>query len=222
MGAAYLVLSIGFLARVVHGLDVHRHLAFQKSECGGQKQKITIFAGSSRHGGAHDFFLRERTSLLQAVCFFFAFIGVLMVKGFDGRVSGVDLTVSFVSVIFSSIAYNLVRVLKDFDDELVVILHFTAVTVPVIGPFAVMHWVWPSLLDWWFILVIGTFTMLAQFYMTVAYQKRPASEVAIYNYAGVFIALVMGYFFFSETYSMLSLFGMATIMVSVFASSRLQ
>lgn len=166
------------------------------------------------------FVLKERTTALQGVFFFFAFVGVLLVKGFDPRVSHFALLMSLISVVASATAYNLVRALKDYDDELVVVLYFTAVTLPFVGPFAIADWVSPTLRDWPFILAMGVFTLLAQYFMTMAYHQKSASDVAIYNYFGVFIALGIGYFFFDETFSAISLSGMALILVSVVLSSR--
>jgi len=164
--------------------------------------------------------LKEKTTGRQALWFFVAFLGVLLVKGFDPRISTFALIVSFVSVVASAFAYNFVRMLRASDHELVVVLYFTLVTIPIIGPFAIYNWQWPSLRDWGFILCIGVFTQLAQLFMTMSYQREKASDVAIYNNLGILIALGIGYFFFDEGFSLLSLAGMAVILVAVLLGSK--
>jgi drug/metabolite transporter (DMT)-like permease len=165
------------------------------------------------------FLLKERATRSQLLFFLMAFIGVLMVKGFDARVSTTALTVSFISVVTSAFAYNFVRMLRDFDHELIVVLYFPLVTIPLVGPFALYTWVWPSARDWFFILIIGVFTQAAQVFMTMAYQREKAADVAIYNYLGLIIALAAGYYGFGETFSLLSTIGMIVILVAVLLST---
>jgi drug/metabolite transporter (DMT)-like permease len=55
----------------------------------------------------------------------------------------------------------------------------------------------------------------------MSYHRAKASEVAIYNYLGIFVALGLGYWFFAETFSLLSLLGMMVVMVAIFVSHRL-
>lgn len=166
------------------------------------------------------FFVGEKTQKSQGIYFLSAFVGIFCVKGFDPRVSIFTLGVSLLSVVASAIAYNLVRVSKDYDHELVVVLYFPLVTLPLVGPFAIHDWVTPTIRDWGFILVIGVFTQLAQMLMTMAYHRSRASDVAIYNYLGIFVALGIGYFFFNESFSLLSIAGMVLIMISVLLSYR--
>lgn len=169
--------------------------------------------------GAH-FFLKEKANGRQTLAFALAFVGVMMVKGFDPRISGFVLTISLISIVASATAYNLIRVLRHHDHELIVVLYFPLVTLPLVGPFAIQSWVWPSLQDWGFILVVGVFTQLAQVFMTIAYHRRQASDVAVYNYLGILIALAIGYYFFNESFSFLSLFGMGVITAAVLYGSR--
>jgi drug/metabolite transporter (DMT)-like permease len=166
-------------------------------------------------------FLKEKTTAVQGAFFLLALVGVWMVKGFDPRIDTFALIISMVSVTASAAAYNLVRVLRSYDDELVVVLYFTAVTIPVVGPFAISTWVWPTLRDWPFILVMGVFTLLAQYYMTISYQKKTAADVAIYNYFGVLIAFFIGYFFFDEVFTPLAGSGMALILLAAVLSAQL-
>lgn len=168
------------------------------------------------------FFLKERATFSQALCFFVAFIGVLMIKGFDPRISNLALAASFISVVASGFAYNFVRMLRHSDVEMVVVLYFPLVTLPLVAPVALYNWVWPSPRDWLFILAVGVLTQLAQVLMTLAYHKERAADIAIYNYLGIIIAFVIGYIFFGETFSTMSLVGMAIILLSVIVSTRLK
>ncbi len=112
-------------------------------------------------------------------------------------------------------SYTSVRALRGNDHQLVIVFYFSFVSLPLIGPFAAYTWVPPSLADWLIIAAIGFLTWLAQISMTMAYKMSPASEVAIYNNLGIFIALILGYYCFGETFTLQSLLGMGVIFLSV-------
>jgi len=160
--------------------------------------------------------LKEKATRLQAVCFVMAFIGVLFVKGFDPRVTHFALAISLVSVVASAFAYNFVRMLRKSDHELVVVLYFTLITIPLVGPFALYSWVWPAATDWIYILALGVLTQLAQLYMTKAYQRETAANVAILNNLSIVFALGIGFYFFNEAFSVWSLVGIVAILLAVF------
>lgn len=165
-------------------------------------------------------FLHEPTSARNWLYFGFAFVGVLMVKGFDARISNFALFISMIGVIGSAAAYTSVRALKAFDHELVVVFYFPLVTIPIVGPFAFAKWVSPVGWDWLMIIVVGIFTFLAQLFMTMSYQRDKAEDVGIYNYLGLLFAIGIGYFYFGESFSVLSLVGMSVILLSVFLATQ--
>jgi drug/metabolite transporter (DMT)-like permease len=166
------------------------------------------------------YFLKEPSAPRTWFYFLFAFFGVCLVKGFDARVSYGDLGIAMVSVVASAAAYTSVRALKASDHELVVVFYFPFVTLPVMAPVAFRVWTSPTATDWMLILTMGAFTFLAQLFMTMAYQRDRAEDIGIYNYLGLPIALAIGYGLFGETFSLLSVVGMAVILVGVVGATR--
>lgn len=167
------------------------------------------------------FFFSERAPKESWLAFVFAFIGVVMVKGFDSRITAFELLISGISVVGSAFAYNTVRALKNSDHELVVVFYFPLVSLPVVAPIALKTWIWPSsLVDWFFVMMVGVCTFFAQLFMTKAYQKDTTADVGIYNYTGIVFALAIGYFFFNESFDWLSLLGMFVVLAAVFLGTR--
>lgn len=160
-------------------------------------------------------FLNEKASAKSWMYFALAFIGVLLVRGFDSRVEDMALASSLIAVFFAGAAYTTVRALKKSDHELVVVLYFPLVTLPIISPFAIYNWQWPMGYDWLFVAAVGGFTFLAQYFMTKAYQVDRAEDVGIFNYLGLVLALLYGYFFFGESFGPWSLIGMGLVILSV-------
>lgn len=166
------------------------------------------------------FFLKEKAPKDSWWAFALAFVGVLMVKGFDSRVSMMDLGISLIAVVASAFAYNTVRALKNSDHELVVVFYFPLISLPLVSPLAFSTWVWPQNWDWVFVASVGICTFFAQLFMTKAYQRDTTADVGIYNYFGILFALAIGYFFFNETFDALSFAGMFLILIAVYMGTR--
>lgn len=166
--------------------------------------------------------LKEPASLRQWGYFVVAFSGVALVKGFDPRVTGVELLMGMGSAAFAGLAYNLVRLLKDHDHPLVVVFYFPLVTVPVISGYTLTHFVWPEVLELVVLVAVGLCTTLAQILLTRAYQLDKAANVSIFNYLGIIIAVLLGYLLFGEVPTLLGLLGVAIIALGVFLGSQRQ
>lgn len=165
------------------------------------------------------FLLNERASRRQWLAFMLALSGVFLVKGFDPDISIVDMIIGIVSAMFSGLAYNSIRKLKDTDDPLVVVLYFPLLTIPIITPLMLVNWVWPQGWDWAMLLFIGICTQIAQVYMTKAYQSEKAADITIYKYTGIIYAISFGFFMFGEVPELLSLVGMVIVVLGVYLGS---
>jgi drug/metabolite transporter (DMT)-like permease len=159
--------------------------------------------------------MKENATWRQWVSFAVAMGGVVLVKGFDPRVALFDLFLGVLSALFSGLAYNFVRKLKDSDDPLVVVFYFPLVTIPVILPFSFGTWIWPTPLEWLIVLFVGVCAQIAQMFMTRAYQAERASDITIYNYLGIIYAIVFGLLLFNEAVEPLAYLGIGVVVVAV-------
>ena len=156
-------------------------------------------------------FLKEKISGFQWLFFLISFAGVLLIKGFDNRITSIDLAIALCAAFFTACAHFSVRKLRDSDHPLVIIFYFPLVTIPLIGPYTVLHWVNPDIYEWSMLILIGLFTHVGQVYLTLAYAKEEVSGVTNIYYIGIILSLFYGYLFFDETYNFLSFAGMACI-----------
>jgi len=164
--------------------------------------------------------LKEKLKLNQWFYFALAFIGVLLIKGFDLNISYTHVAIGCLSAIGSGFAYNFVRMLRVSENPMVVVFYFPLITLPIVLPFTLYQWVTPMGWDWFWVLCIGIFTQLAQINMTYAYQNEKTYKVSIINYIGLLIAIAVGYLFFNESLNLLSVTGMLFIVSSVFLISK--
>jgi drug/metabolite transporter (DMT)-like permease len=70
-------------------------------------------------------------------------------------------------------------------------------------------------MDWFYLLLIGILSQIAQYYMTLSYQTANLAKVASLNYLGVIYALGFGYIFFDETFNTMSLLAIVLIILGV-------
>ena len=164
--------------------------------------------------------LKEHARPIQWLFFLVSFAGVIMIKGFDARITTIELLIGVISAVFSGLAYNFIRKLKDYDHPLVVVFYFPLVTVPVVGIYTIFNWVTPEAWDWVIIAMVGLATTIAQIYMTKAYQVEKAANISNFNYLGSIYALAFGYFLFGELINIYGLLGIALIIFGVVMCSR--
>jgi drug/metabolite transporter (DMT)-like permease len=144
------------------------------------------------------FIVSERVSIKQYLFFGISFMGIVVIKGFDDRIPLLYATLGIISAVFSGLAYNIIRKIKTSEHPLVIVLYFPLVTLPITAIYCLFFWVQPNGMDWFWLLMTGIFTQLAQYYMTMSYQQEDLSTVAILKYIGIIYAVGFGYFLFDE------------------------
>lgn len=166
------------------------------------------------------YFLRERATWVQWLCFAASFGGVFLVRGFDTRVAPFDLALGVASAVLSAVAYNLIRALRNEDHALVVMFYLPLVSFITVSPWTLFHFVMPMGQEWVILFFIGVFTQIAQYFMTRAYQLDTAANISNLNYLGIFYASAIGLLIFNEEVMGLSIVGIAVIVMSAILSTR--
>lgn len=161
------------------------------------------------------FIAKQKIRAIQFLYFAISIGGVILLKGFDFRISTIDITIGLSAALFAGIAYNMIAKSKDKDHPLVIIFYFPLLTIPVVGIYSFFHWKTPVGIDWLYLLLIGIFTQIAQYYMTLSYQSANLAKVASLNYLGVIYALIFGYLLFNESFNWMSLIAIGVILLGV-------
>ncbi|WP_185263917.1 EamA family transporter, partial [Elizabethkingia anophelis] len=99
---------------------------------------------------------------------------------------------------------------------------FPLITIPFVGIYSIFDWKTPQGIDWFYLILVGILTQLAQYYMTLSYQTANLSKVSSLTYLGVVYALGIGFFFFEETYSLYSLLGIGLIILAILFNMRVK
>ena len=169
------------------------------------------------------YFLKEKVSPLQWWGFVVAFAGVLLLKGFDLRIDMISLLLVLISAATVGIVFVLLRYLSLREHYLTIINYFMMANL--IGSlFFVYQWRMPVAGEWWPVVGIGIFGLIGQVFMTRAFRLEEASVLAPFKYMELVYALLMGFFFFGETYSWIPFSGIVLIitgmMLNVYGKSE--
>jgi drug/metabolite transporter (DMT)-like permease len=170
------------------------------------------------------FLLKEKVKPLQWFYFLISFVGIVLLKGFDARISLFDASIGLLSAVSGGLLYIIIRKIGDDDHPLVILHYFMFVSVFFSGIVVVQDWQQPNLQEFFGLLGIGVVGFVAQNFFTKAIQE-PSNDVsflAILRYSEVIYALIIGYFWFGEIYNLLSLAGLVLIFLGLILSFRLK
>lgn len=166
------------------------------------------------------FIVKEKVRAKQFVYFGISFLGVLVIEGFDPRISTFDLSIALIASLAMGVAYNVIRKLNTTEHPLVIMFYFPFITIPIAAVASYYFWVLPTGWDWLVLLAVGLLTQFAQYFMTLAYQNAQLSKVASLSYVGIIYALGFGFFIFGETFSIMAYLGMALVLLGVIMNIR--
>ncbi len=139
-----------------------------------------------------------------------------MVQGFDSRIESQYALLGIGSAFFAGLAYNMIRQLKQSEHPLVITFYFPLVSVPVTALLMLGGtWVAPKGMDWAVLFFIGLTAQIAQYFMTRSYQSDELNKVVSLKYIGIVYALIFGYVFFGETFSLEAHLGMLVVLTGV-------
>lgn len=167
-------------------------------------------------------FMKEKVRRLQWVLLGMALTGIVMVKGFDPRVSWGMWALGMTSACLASVAYLATMKCRDTDHPVGVVLWFHMLAVPIMGGLSMNDWTPMVDTDWPWALAIGLLSIAAQVLMTVALHSEDAGLVMPFKYLGAVLALALGWWGFGEHMSALSLAGMALVVASIVANTLLK
>lgn len=160
-------------------------------------------------------FVQEKVEARQLLWFLLSFAGIVIMQGFDYRITPLHLLLGITASLTMGLAYNCVRKLGRSEHPLVIIFYFPLVCLPIAGLYTVFNWVAPQGNEWLWLLALGLFTQLGQYFMTKSYQVAAISTVAIVNYTEVIFSIVLGLLLFGENFNLLTYAGMALVVAGV-------
>ena len=106
------------------------------------------------------------------------------------------------------------RRLSRTEHPLVIILYFPMVSIPLTLPAVLQQGVWPTGMDWLWLLGVGVLTQLGQIWVTQGLSRLPAARATSLNYVQVVFAATWGWIWFEEGVTALSLLGAVLVLAA--------
>jgi len=97
-----------------------------------------------------------------------------------------------------SLSTVLVRLTSRYDSDDCTLFWFAVVSSTVSFGAAIPEWVWPSPIDWLWLILLGLLGGVAQILVTRAWRLATAAVLAPFDYAGIVLAVLYGYLWFKE------------------------
>ena len=160
-------------------------------------------------------FLKEKIKPYQWLCFLVAFIGVVLIKGFDDRISLLALVLIFTSSVLSGVVYVLLRMLSGKEHPVRIVNYFMITACVISGIWAIPSWVTPQNSELLILCSLGIFGFFGQYFMTQALQLEEASKVVPFKYSEAIFTVCAAWMIFGEGQNMIALSGMVLIIIAL-------
>lgn len=190
---------LGFLGIITNFYAV-QHLLLADSNMLGKLSPITVSFVAV-------LFLKEKVDRKQILGIALSFVGALFVIKPSFSLAVLPSLSGLASVSFAGISYTVIRYLNDKENPNIIVFYFSLLSVLSSIPFMLFHFKVPTGREWLYLISIGLFACLAQFFMTYSYKNAEASEVSVYNYSGIPYGILLGYLLFDEIPDVYSIFG---------------
>ena len=108
----------------------------------------------------------------------------------------------------------LVRLASRHDHDVVSLFWFS-LSASVVSFFgAIPEWIWPTPIDWLWLVLLGLLGGVAQVLITRAWRLAPAAVLAPFDYASIVLAVLFGYLWFKEEPSSTIWYGLPLVIGS--------
>jgi len=160
------------------------------------------------------YFLKEKINKWQWLSFAIAFSGVLMVKGFDLRIDHISFLLVMTSAVFLGLAIIMVRFLTAKEHLTTIILYFMVISA-LASLLFLKEWRWPIGQEWMALAGVACMGILGQVFFTKSLQTEETSVAAPLKYMELAWVLLIGYFFFGESYGWVPFVGIMLIVMGM-------
>jgi len=159
--------------------------------------------------------LKEKLMKVQWLLFLMAFVGVLVLRGFDKNINTTGLILVLIASILSGVVFVIIRRIGQGDHPLVVVNYFMFAGTVIGGLVSIFTWVQPQGYEWLYLGCLGLFGYYGQLYMTKAFQMAKTNLVAPLKYIEVVFTICIGILWFGEIYTFWSYLGLFLIVVAL-------
>lgn len=143
-------------------------------------------------------FLKEKIRPYQILSIITALLGAVILIRPEFSLEIIPKLAGIAGAIFSAIAYISISKLKGSVSSMAIVFYFGLVTSIVTLPFILVYGKEVKGVDFVYLIGIGLSSLIAQMFMTKAYQYKNASEISIVNYTNIVFSSVLAFMIWGE------------------------
>lgn len=166
--------------------------------------------------------VKEKLTRDKLLSVFLGFLGVLLIVKPSFSASILPALVGLTGSLGAALAYVFISYLGDDLEGEVVIMAFAAFSSLASLPFLLGNFVLPRGMSLVYLLCIGIFGGLGQYFVTFAYRQAKAGEISVYSYSSILFSAAFGMLFFREFPDLLSYLGMGIIILAGYLLFKLR
>ena len=166
-------------------------------------------------------FLKEKLQTSTQICIVLSSLGLLLIvqpefldsilnitnSDYVSNLPALSIIAALLGAFGSAAAYVIVKKLSASEDSSVIIFYFPLIALPLSLLLLGESFVMPSLNVWVLLIFVGIFTQVGQVGLTKAMQTESAGKATAYSYMQVLFSIVLGWWWFAEIPSTLTLLG---------------
>lgn len=156
----------------------------------------------------------ERVYRKQWFYIIMALVGVFVLKGFESTITVIDFSLGITGAIFGGLVYAIIRMIGDTENSLIIVLYFMGSAAVLSGLIMIPFWVVPDFHEILLLAGLGVSGYFGQVFMTKGFQSEKTSVVAPIRYLEVVLAVIIGWVFFEESFSLMGILAIALIILS--------
>ena len=165
-------------------------------------------------------FLAEKVGIRRWSAVAIGFVGMLfIVRPAFEEVNFYYIFPVIFSLGFANVAIS-IRSLSKTEPNYLIAFYFSILSLLVGFSTIVNGWIWPTPFEAFLFLLLGLAGGVANLLLTQSYRLADASLVSPIKYLSLIVAIIAGYFIFSEIPKLMTLFGAGLIVVSSFIIFR--
>ena len=157
--------------------------------------------------------LSEHISLRAIMAILIGFLGVILVLKPTGAIHIASLA-GLLGGALAALAKVTIRRMSSTEPTSRIVFYFGLICTIISAVPMLWFWQDPSKNEWMLLILLGTFGTFGQLFLTKAYVLAPASRIAPFTYSSILFAGIIGWMFWGEIVTLVTITGALLIIVA--------
>ncbi len=157
--------------------------------------------------------LSEHISLRAIMAIMIGFLGVILVIKPTGTIHIASLA-GLMGGAFAALAKVTIRRMSATEPTSRIVFYFGLISLIISSIPMLWFWQTPNFSEWLLVIVLGGCGTLGQLFLTKAYLLAPASRIAPFTYSSILFAALIGWVFWNELITLLTITGASLIIAA--------